>query len=94
MITSEDPGQLAELPHLHRELELLVYQAGLTPQQALIAATSTAARVIGVDSLVGTVTPGKLADLVVLTADPLADIRNTRKIEMVIARGVIYRPDR
>ena len=94
LITSEDPGQLAELPHLHRELELLVYQAGLTPQQALIAATATAARVIGVDSLVGTVASGKLADLVVLTADPLADIRNTRKIEMVVARGVIYRPDR
>ena len=92
LITSEDPDRLAELPHLHRELELLVNQAGLTPQQAIMAATGTAARVIGVESLVGTVTPGKLADLVVLTADPLADIGNTRKIEMVVARGVVYLP--
>ncbi|MEP7325085.1 MAG: amidohydrolase family protein [Gemmatimonadota bacterium] len=77
-------------PHLQQELALLV-RAGLTPGQALVAATSTAARVIGVDSLVGTVTAGKYADLVVLTADPLADISNTRRIEMVVHRGVVYR---
>ena len=78
------------LPHLHDELELLVKQSGLTPASALIAATGTAARAIGIDSLVGTITPGKLADLVVLSADPLANIRNTRKIEWVMRGGRIY----
>jgi hypothetical protein len=79
------------LPHLHDELELLVKQGGLSPNAAIMAATSTAARAIGVDSLVGTVMPGKMADLVVLTADPLSDIRNTRAIEFVVRRGKIYR---
>jgi imidazolonepropionase-like amidohydrolase len=77
------------LPNLHRELELLVHHAGLTPHQAILAATSDAARAIGIDSLVGTVTPGKLADLLVLTADPLANISNTRKIEFVVAAGKV-----
>ncbi|HEV8125744.1 MAG TPA: amidohydrolase family protein [Gemmatimonadales bacterium] len=94
MMVGNEADILDSPPHLQEELSLLVNRAGLTPSQALIAATSTAARAIGVDSLVGTVTPGKLADLVVLTADPLVDIGNTRKIEMVVARGVIYRPDR
>jgi imidazolonepropionase-like amidohydrolase len=80
------------LPHLHDELELLVKQAGLSPAAALIAATGTAARAIGVDSMVGTIAPGKLADLVVLSADPLADIRNTRSIEWVMRGGKVYRP--
>ena len=79
------------LPHLHDELELLVNQGGLSPQAAILAATSTAARAIGVDSLVGTVTPGKMADLVVLRSDPLADIRNTRTIEFVVRAGKVYR---
>ena len=79
------------LPHLHDELELLVKQAGLPPAAALIAATATAARAIGVDSIVGTIAPGKQADLVVLSADPLADIRNTRSIEWVMRGGRIYR---
>lgn len=70
---------------LHMELQLLV-RIGLTPQEALMAATSTAAAVLGVDSL-GTVAAGQVADMLVLTADPLQDIRNTRAIETVILRG-------
>lgn len=94
MMVGNEADILDSPPHLQEELGLLVNRAGLTPSQALVAATSIAARAIGVDSLVGTVTPGKLADLVVLTADPLANIENTRKIELVMARGVVYRPDR
>jgi imidazolonepropionase-like amidohydrolase len=71
---------------LHDELALLVRDAGMTPLQALQAATSTPARVMGADSL-GAVAAGKLADLVLLDADPLADIANTRRIHAVLANG-------
>lgn len=75
------------LPHLHDELALLV-EAGLTPLQAIAAATSHAARAIGIEGRVGTLRPGMVADLVVLAADPVADVRNTRRIEVVVKRGV------
>jgi imidazolonepropionase-like amidohydrolase len=71
---------------LHDELELLV-RAGLSPFDALRAATFNPAKYFGrLDSL-GTVEPGKLADLLLLDADPLADIRNTRRIHAVVAGG-------
>ena len=69
----------------HVELELMV-AAGLTPLQALVAATGSAARVMGLGEL-GTLEPGKWADFVVLDADPLADIRNTRRIDSVWIAG-------
>ncbi|HYC89785.1 MAG TPA: amidohydrolase family protein [Thermoanaerobaculia bacterium] len=71
---------------LHDELELLV-AAGLTPLQALRAATVNSAAVA---NEVAAIEPGTRADLVLLDADPLADIRNTRKIHAVIARGKLY----
>jgi imidazolonepropionase-like amidohydrolase len=70
----------------HRELELLV-RAGLTPLQALTAATAVAAAKVGAEDRLGTVQPGKEADLVVLGASPIEDIRNTRRVEMVVKRG-------
>jgi cytosine/adenosine deaminase-related metal-dependent hydrolase len=73
---------------LHRELELLV-DSGLSPLQALQAATLNPARLIGQDHDLGTVEPGKLADLIVIGGDPLQDIRNTRKIERVIKAGKV-----
>ena len=69
----------------HVELELMV-GAGLTPMQALVAATGTAARVMGLDDL-GTLEPGNRADFLVLDADPLADIRNTRRIDSIWIAG-------
>lgn len=69
----------------HVELELMV-EAGLTPMQAIVAATGAAARVMGLDDL-GTLEPGRHADFVVLDADPLADIRNTRRINSVWIAG-------
>ncbi len=75
----------------HREMELLV-RAGLTPREALRAATRTAAVLIGVDSL-GLLAPGKAADLLILSKDPLADIRNTRAITSVMARGYLLDAD-
>lgn len=76
---------------LHEELGLLV-AAGLTPLQALAAATANAARVLGADSL-GRIAPGAVADLVVLDADPADDIAATRRIAWVMVRGRIIRPD-
>jgi imidazolonepropionase-like amidohydrolase len=72
---------------LHRELELYV-ASGLSPAQALRTATVEAAALLGVQDLVGVIDVGKAADLVLLEADPLADIRNTRRIAMVVRGGV------
>ena len=69
----------------HVELVLMV-EAGLTPMQALVAATGNAARVMGLGEL-GTLEPGRHADFTVLDADPLADIRNTRRIDSVWIAG-------
>ena len=74
---------------LHDELGLLV-EAGLTPAAALRAATSGPARFLGQEAKMGTVAAGKVADLVVLDADPLADIASTRKIAAVVSRGTLY----
>jgi imidazolonepropionase-like amidohydrolase len=75
----------------HTELALLV-AAGLTPGDALLAATRNGAALLGADSI-GILLPGKAADLVVLTADPLTDIANTRRIEQVMVRGVLFKTD-
>ncbi len=74
---------------LHDELGLLV-QAGLTPMQALQSATLNAARFMEREKDLGTIEPGKLADLVLLNANPLADIGNTRKINAVVFDGRLY----
>ena len=74
---------------LHDELALLV-RAGLTPAQALRAATLNGATFMGVASRSGSIAVGKDADLVLLTANPLADITNTRKIAAVVSRGKLY----
>jgi imidazolonepropionase-like amidohydrolase len=76
---------------LHREMELLVH-AGLSPAEALVAATRNGAVLIGVDSI-GVVAPGKVADLVILTRDPMVDIRNTTAIDRVMSRGKLWQPD-
>ena len=75
---------------MHDELEELV-RAGLTPMQALQAATINSASVLHKRDDFGSIDPGKMADMVLLDADPLADIRNTRKIAAVIAGGKVFR---
>lgn len=71
---------------LHRELELLV-EAGLSPREALAAATRTAAAFLGQARTLGTLEVGKTADLIVLGADPVASIAAIRQIEVVIRDG-------
>jgi imidazolonepropionase-like amidohydrolase len=70
---------------MHAELENMV-AAGMTPAQVLVAATRNSAEILGIDDL-GTVSPGKSADFVVLDANPLDDITNTRRIAKVFLRG-------
>ena len=76
---------------LLQELELLS-EAGLTPSEVLFAATRNNARALGQTGHLGSVEVGQAADLVVLDADPLADIRNTRRIHRVIHAGVVLDP--
>jgi len=75
---------------LHDELALLVETYGMTPMEALRSATALPAAFMGVDSEVGTIEVGKRADLVLLDANPLVDITNTRRIHTVIANGQVF----
>lgn len=74
---------------LHRELELYV-KAGFTPLEAIQAATITPARVMKLENEVGTIEPGKRADLIILDANPLDDIRNIRQVRFVMTQGRLF----
>jgi imidazolonepropionase-like amidohydrolase len=72
---------------VHEELRLLVKEVGATPLEALQAATQAPPRFFGDDTNIGTIEAGKIADLLVLEANPLADIRNVSHIRTVVLRG-------
>ncbi|MFI9502963.1 amidohydrolase family protein [Nocardia sp. NPDC052566] len=93
IVAGTDAGNPFVFPgySLHEELELLV-RAGLSPLRALQAATRDAARCVGLEHVSGTVEVGKQADLVVLDANPLDAIGNTRRIHAVITRGRYLSP--
>ncbi|HEY4968853.1 MAG TPA: amidohydrolase family protein, partial [Steroidobacteraceae bacterium] len=74
-------------PEVDDEIVFLVKSAGLTPMQALTAATLTGARAAGQDRERGSLVPGKLADFVVLAKDPLADIENICSVVLTVKRG-------
>lgn len=76
---------------LHLELERLV-QAGLTPQAALASATIEPAAFFGLQDKMGTIEVGKISDMVLLTANPLTDIRNTTQIDSLVVRGTYLDP--
>ena len=89
-----DAGNIGTLhgAGLHRELELMA-EAGLEPMAILVAATRGGARAMGREAELGTIEPGKLADLVILDADPLADIANTGRIYRVVKGGAVLDPE-
>jgi imidazolonepropionase-like amidohydrolase len=76
---------------LHRELDLLV-EAGLSPQSALTAATRAAATALGQGAVLGTIEPGRLADLVIVAGDPLDAIAGIKQVEVVIRDGRVVWP--
>lgn len=92
VLPGSDLGGIALFPgwSLHEELEALVEEVGLTPMEAIVAATRAAAELLGVEDERGTLEEGKAADIVLLSADPLADIRNTRAIAAVVKGGRLY----
>ena len=89
----KDGPDLGQLPSVHQEMALLVRHAGFTPVQAIEAATEVGAAALGQSAKRGTITPGKLADLVVLDADPSRDIHNATKIDFVVKHGRVYTRD-
>ncbi len=74
----------------HWEMELMS-RGGFTPAEIIAIATINGAKYLGLDTQIGSIEPGKLADLVILNANPLEDIKNTRKIESVMQNGFLYR---
>jgi predicted amidohydrolase YtcJ len=78
-------------PNLHVELQLLVRRAGLSPVEAIRAATVNAAQALGLANEMGSIRPGLRANLVVLDRDPSEDVRNTQTVLLVMRDGVVHR---
>ncbi len=77
---------------VHRELELLVSLGQATPLEALQIGTLSSARILGFEALLGTVEAGKIANLVVLSDDPLKNISNVRSVTLVVHDGKVHHP--
>jgi len=88
IVAGTDAGNIGTLhgPSLHHEFELMA-AAGIRPSEIITSATKNAAAVMGRQDELGTLEKGKAADLVILDADPLADIKNTRRISKVMKAG-------
>ena len=93
IVLGTDTGFVGVLIGVATQIELaLLVEAGLPPQEAIRAATINAARMIGQEKDLGTLEAGKLADLVVLDANPLDDIRNVTRIYRTVKGGVFREP--
>ena len=74
-----------------REFRLMVNWGGMKPMDAIVAGTSNAAKLLGVDKMVGTLEAGKKADIVAVPGNPLSDITLTEKVNFVMKNGFVYR---
>jgi imidazolonepropionase-like amidohydrolase len=81
------------VPHGENAKEFaLMVEAGMTPNDAILAATHNAADLIGSPDI-GQVQPGRFADIIAVTGDPLADVRQLEHVGFVMKGGVVYRKD-
>ncbi|HEX6719909.1 MAG TPA: amidohydrolase family protein [Pyrinomonadaceae bacterium] len=85
-----DAGVVPHGSNAH-EFVLMVQWGGMSPMDAIVAGTSSGARLLGWDKKLGTLTPGKWADIVAVSGDPLQNIENMQKIVFVMKNGVIYK---
>lgn len=94
IVGTDEPVYTNLLPGFafHRELLAMTY-AGLPPAVILKAATVNGARALGIDDKLGTIEPGKLADLVIVGGDPLDDIKAARDVRLVIKDGAVHDPE-
>ena len=83
-------GSESVWPDVFDELDFLVRDVGMSALEAIHSATEIGARAIGVEQDMGTVEPGKLANFVILSADPLDEIGNIRSIDLTVKRGLQY----
>ncbi len=92
LVVGVDAGNIGLLhgATVHEEIALL-REAGIPPMDIILAATRNAAGIVRKDGILGTIEAGKLADLLILTRDPLLDIRNVDAIDRVVKSGRIYR---
>lgn len=90
VVMGTDAGNIGTLhgPSVFREMQMMV-EAGLTPLEVLQSATYNGALALGMGDEVGSIAPGRLADLIVLDADPLADIGNSSRIYLVMKGGAV-----
>jgi imidazolonepropionase-like amidohydrolase len=88
--TDGDAPRTAPYPSLFDEIELLVRRAGMSPAEAIRAATSTGAATIGQEAAMGRIAPGRLANFLVVARDPLADISNLRSVVFTVKRGRMF----
>lgn len=93
LLVGSDAGEPAHVPGraTWQEVEALVLEAGLTPAEAIRAATLDAAASLAVEHETGSVTPGKYADIIVVRGDPLRHIERLQDVEIVFRRGLRYR---
>jgi len=94
IVMGTDAGNIGVVhgPSIYREMRLM-QESGMTPLEILRSATTNGAKALGRDKDLGAVEAGRLADLVLLDADPLADSGNLAKVNRVIKDGVVYDPE-
>jgi len=93
VVMGTDSGFFGVVMGVSSQIELaLMVEAGLTPADALQAATLNAARMLGRDKESGSIEAGKVADLLILDANPLEEIANVRRIHRVVKAGVVHDP--
>ena len=89
---TDNPGMWDDRwPEVFHEIDLLVHQAHMSSADVIRSATEISARAAGQERDMGTIAPGKLANMIVLAEDPIKDINNLRSIKMTIKRGARFK---